>query len=820
MRTSQVIGSVVILTVGIFLVPTTTLLAREPAPQTDDRDKVSPSDATASAGPAGSVSGSRDRAQTVGGGNNGSHGDSNAESRLPGDNPADFLVDQLSIIKFHQNIVDLAGCVSRYWNQPGNLRAVNYIKVKLESYGYTNVVLDPYNFGGQTKHNVYATKMGTVNPTQMYIVSGHLDSFSNVDVTDAPGADDDASGTALVLELARVFAKARVDTSVRFILWNNEETGLNGSEAYVDTHRALQGTLTEPTWVGVIQHDMILYDRARKTVPDADVEYNASHIFGGQSIDLANFVAGAMERYGTMPAEVTDNMNNTDSVSFWDDVASISVRENRRLAEIGAGSNPQYHEPTDLPETYTAQDYEFGFNIVKMTAGAVAELVNAEPDCNMNDISDAVDIAGGAPDTNGDGVPDVCQDCNSNGILDPIEIADMTTPDCNGNGIPDECDLAAVTSNDCNSNLIPDDCELDCQPNFVPDDCDLASGASLDCGPNGIPDDCEADLDGNGIADACERVPPQPENALGITTCMVDVDCSNEAYCVPDVRTGFPGTCYVPKNRYLSMVANPANTFSMARRLSIVTFERSCGGAGNTSCTSNSQCSGNADGTTCDDVRTGSQVLGWFGQPDVDGFVGIVDEENRFYTTWIDLTFPVECGVDALCPPGAHCDVGLGATNTCRLNADQTEVLSSVVHLSACHISPKKRNAAPGVDENRAANYYLIEAIAEGLSLQNAANYSVPLELRTVVVWGDLTGGTANNVALPPDNGAGFLDILDQVKRFKDKGEATTPWLDLDPQVPDHGVAFLDMLQGVNGFKDQPYPFDNPCLCAGLPPCE
>ena len=88
------------------------------------------------------------------------------------------------------------------------------------------------------------------------------------------------------------------------------------------------------------------------------------------------------------------------------------------------------------------------------------------------------------------------------------------------------------------------------------------------------------------------------------------------------------------------------------------------------------------------------------------------------------------------------------------------------------------------------------------------------------MVWGDMTGGTQNNVALPPDDEPGFLDILHQVNQFKDKGKATTTWLDLDPQEPDHDVAFLDMLQGVNGFKDQPYPFDDPCVCAGLPPCH
>ena len=116
-----------------------------------------------------------------------------------GAEPAALVVDQLRIVEFKQTIADLASFGSRYWDQPGNALAVAYIRDKLESFGYANVTLDPYVFRGELRHNVYATKVGIVRPAEMYIVSAHLDSFSRVDVRDAPGADDDASGTALVV---------------------------------------------------------------------------------------------------------------------------------------------------------------------------------------------------------------------------------------------------------------------------------------------------------------------------------------------------------------------------------------------------------------------------------------------------------------------------------------------------------------------------------------------------------------------------------------------------------------------------------------------
>ena len=371
--------------------------------------------------------------------------------------PADFLVDQLSAARFKRNVVKLVSFVSRDSNQPGNTEAVNWIAAELTSYGYTNVTLDPYEFEGSTEFNIYATKMGTVEPTQMYIVSAHMDSFSFADITFAPGADDDGSGTSLVLELARVFAKTQTDISVRFMLFNNEETGLDGSRAYVFGHEALQGTLDEPTWLGNIQHDMIMYDHL--AVRDADVEYQANSDFAAESMALANAVAGAMAVYGSMPAEVSDNMDFTDSKSFQNFTAAVSVRENRRVDEIGANSNPHWHQPSDVPETFNADDYAFGFNVVKMTAGAVAELVGAVPDCDMNGIPDADDITAGAADVNSDGVLDACQDCNGNQVLDPVEVADESAPDCNGNGVPDECDLALGNSDDIDGSLIPDECE-------------------------------------------------------------------------------------------------------------------------------------------------------------------------------------------------------------------------------------------------------------------------------------------------------------------------------------------------------------------------
>ena len=75
--------------------------------------------------------------------------------------------------------------------------------------------------------------------------------------------------------------------------------------------------------------------------------------------------------------------------------------------------------------------------------------------------------------------------------------------DCNGNGVIDVVDIAQETSEDCNDNGIPDECEADCNANGSPDGCDVAAGSG-DCNGNWTPDECEPDFDGDGVIDGCD----------------------------------------------------------------------------------------------------------------------------------------------------------------------------------------------------------------------------------------------------------------------------------------------------------------------------
>jgi len=244
------------------------------------------------------------------------------------------------------------------------------------------------------RQEVYCTKVGKTHPEEMYIVGGHMDGHGW-----GEAANDDGSGTALVMELARVFSQPDVQTdrSIRFILWNNEETGTNGARAYIAQREALQGKeepagsgkYPEPKWLGMIQHDMMMFDHGmprpdgtlspeQRPEADVNIEFQSTSKFAEGAQKLAWFFQSANDKYAKdYPAKVGQHMTNTDSGPFQDLVPSISLRENERGEQIGAGWDPHWHQPTDRFSTFSDKDFKLGLNAAETTLAAVALLTGA-----------------------------------------------------------------------------------------------------------------------------------------------------------------------------------------------------------------------------------------------------------------------------------------------------------------------------------------------------------------------------------------------------------------------------------------------------------
>jgi hypothetical protein len=379
-----------------------------------------------------------------GGGGRGRGGRGGANRPRP-DSVATPLVKRLDLERYKATIKGLTQFGDRRQGTDRNRAAIDWIEAQLKSYGCTNterihyeyptppgqaVASDPATAGARgirrgvigpdnvnndpmkqpdeklraldsqpttpgPREEVYCTKIGTTHPDEMYIVSAHMDGIGY-----GEAANDDGSGTALVMELARVFSSPDVQSerSIRFILWNNEETGLNGAQAYVVQRKDLQGKESppgsglypEPKWLGMIQHDMMMFDHgmphkdgtmSKEQRPEADVniEYQKDSKFADAAMALANKFQLANEKYANeYPAAIGPHMSNTDSAPFRDLVAAISLRENERGSQIGAGWDPQHHQPTDLYASYNDDDFRLGLNAAETTLGAVAELTGAK----------------------------------------------------------------------------------------------------------------------------------------------------------------------------------------------------------------------------------------------------------------------------------------------------------------------------------------------------------------------------------------------------------------------------------------------------------
>ena len=293
-------------------------------------------------------------------------------------NPLRAVVDRLQLERFKAHIKGMTQFGDRMQGTERNREAIDWLEKQLRSFGYSNVERHRFMSTSGPLENIYATKIGATIPGEMYIVSAHMDGRGG-----GEAADDDASGCAAVLELARVLGMRDVGTqrSVRFIFWNNEEFGMDGSGTYALERAVLQGSASEPKWLGVIQHDMMMFDHGMPPGPkqspkaDINIEYQQDSKMAAESAKLAATLQAVSRAVAQKyPATIGANMAGTDSIRFQDLVASVSVRENERVTGIIRGSNPNHHEASDKYENYQEEDFRFGFSSAQMTLGGLGQL--------------------------------------------------------------------------------------------------------------------------------------------------------------------------------------------------------------------------------------------------------------------------------------------------------------------------------------------------------------------------------------------------------------------------------------------------------------
>ena len=222
---------------------------------------------------------------------------------------------------------------SKHITRPGNKLASSYLADTYRSFGY-----DPQlqwftraeAAGGQTA-NVVATLRGTVNPELVYVVSSHYDS-----VAIGPGADDDTSGTAALLETARLLAPHPQPATIVFASFTGEEAGLLGSREFV--RRAVADKMRI---VGALNNDMVGWANDHRL--DNTIRYSNGGIRDIQhaaAIQFTNLITYDALYY-----------KNTDAHAYYEAYGDI-------VGGIGSYpvlGSPHYHQSHDTLDTINHQ---------------------------------------------------------------------------------------------------------------------------------------------------------------------------------------------------------------------------------------------------------------------------------------------------------------------------------------------------------------------------------------------------------------------------------------------------------------------------------
>ena len=191
----------------------------------------------------------------------------------------------------------------------------------------------------------------------------------------APGADDNASGVAAVLEAARIISQMQTRYTIIYALWDEEEYGLVGSGNY-----AYQALISGENIVGVINIDMLAWDSNDDNVFDL---YSSSV---GKSLDLAR-LASALSNYFSpdlYPLLITQGGSGSDHASFWQNGFSAFMIE-----EVNDDFNPYYHTSNDNLSHF---DFDYFFDLTKLAIGSLMYLdINGLEQGNINSSISSLD---------------------------------------------------------------------------------------------------------------------------------------------------------------------------------------------------------------------------------------------------------------------------------------------------------------------------------------------------------------------------------------------------------------------------------------------
>jgi hypothetical protein len=243
------------------------------------------------------------------------------------------LVAQVSKTALSANIQALQNFQTRYASTGGCELAAEFLYSYFSALGLTTET-DPFTFSNSIPaRNIVATLPGTASPEYAVIVCAHYDSISGASsLVFAPGADDNASGVAAVMEIARVLAGRPFDFTLKFICFSAEEWGLYGSK-----HFAQEAAKAGQKILAVLNMDMIAYPDVLPEDLDLFTDSRSEWLASRFTLCARQYAA-----IGLAPV-VNPSVRASDHSPFWDQGYSALL-----AIEDYPVRNPYYHKTTDL----------------------------------------------------------------------------------------------------------------------------------------------------------------------------------------------------------------------------------------------------------------------------------------------------------------------------------------------------------------------------------------------------------------------------------------------------------------------------------------
>ncbi|MFQ5854403.1 MAG: M20/M25/M40 family metallo-hydrolase [Anaerolineae bacterium] len=304
------------------------------------------------------------------------------------------LVARVDGDRWHDDVTTLAqfgattpdGWGTRRTLSDGNLAARDWISATLAGLGWTTSFHSFFMVGGMS-YNVIGERTGDRYPDDIYIVGAHMDSTSPEAWTLAPGAEDNASGTAALLEIARVLQDQTPARTIRLVAFSGEEQGLVGSEAYATYLEEVSRELDHVK--GVYNMDMVGYTSNPSSV---------HVVLGSRNPDTYPWMGDIRDHLVSMAATYTTLQVYMSNSTCCSDHAPFLFREVPAVLLIGAeySSYPHYHTTNDLPSYVVPAE---GREIIKAVVAALAEkagviCIFADVDCDgAVTLADLVELA-------------------------------------------------------------------------------------------------------------------------------------------------------------------------------------------------------------------------------------------------------------------------------------------------------------------------------------------------------------------------------------------------------------------------------------------